>query len=308
MSEKWNTRLTVTPTKRPQKSRTSTRIKEIKNASEQSSTRSSVEQVSNSHETLRTSVSAVLSTIWGTTTNARNRIHDLSHYIESLQSRNASETLFIQSLWDLAILNYLQTHNGTMSMDECVQVRNALVASSALTRYVNHLGLSPIYALPSTTMAMQTLQMFLAAYYKDQLFASKQIRNELPIHSTQKESALYHLFLNYSPEAQALEAVQAFVCRLLDQTWAAFFGVNELSILEWKSLIQAEQQSDYVSLFVSQFRERFHTSPTWDYGMTKDAQYTCQLHHVDGALLAKGMGLTRSEAEQDAAKKAIPCI
>ena len=307
MSEKWNTRLTVTPTKRPQKSRTSKRIKEIKNASEQSSTPPSVEQVSNPHETLRTSVSAVLSTIWGTTTNARNRIHDLSHYVESLQSRQASETLFIQSLWDLSILGYLQTHNRSMSMDECVQVRNALSASSALTRYVNHLGLSSIYALPSTTMAMETLQLFLAAYYKDQLFASKQIHNELPIHSTQKESALYHLFLNYSPEAQALEAVQAFVCRLLDQTWTAFFGVNELSTLEWKSLIQ-EKQSDYVSLFVSQFRERFHTSPKWDYGMTKDAKYTCQLHHVDGALLAKGVGRTRSEAEQDAAQKAIPCI
>lgn len=306
MSEKWNTRLTVTPTKPPHKNRTSSRIKEIKKASEQGIIQPKV-QKSLCHDILRTSVNAALTTIWGTTTNVRNRIHDIHYYVESLQNVNTSETLFIQSLWDLTILNYLQKHMGSLSTDECVQVRNGLITISALTRYVNYLGLSQTYTLSSTSMSLQILQMFLTAYYKDQLFASKQIRNELPIHSTSKESALYHLFLNYSPEAQALEAVQTFVCRLLDQTWKVFFGVKQLSALEWKSLIKTEQ-SDHVSMFMSQFQKRFQTSPRWEYGITKDAQYICHLHHVDGALIAKGVGRTHFEAKQDAAQKAMFCI
>jgi dsRNA-specific ribonuclease len=306
-NEKWHTRLTVTTTKRPHKNRTSSRIKEIKNASKLGVVQPEVNHESLCHDTLRSSVNAALTTIWGTTTNVRNRIHNIDHYVESLQTKNASETLFIQSLWDLAILNYLQTQNGSLSRDECVQIRNALITNSALIRYVHYLELSQTYALPSTSMSLQTLQMFLIAYYKDQLYASKQIRNELPIHSTQKNSALYHLFLNYSPEAQALEAVQAFIGRLLDQTWTVFFGVNELSTLEWKSLIKGEQ-SDYVSVFTSQFQQRFQTQPKWEYGITKDAQYTCNLHHVDGALLAKGVGSTHFEAKQDAAQKAMSCI
>ena len=307
MSEKWDTRLTVTPTKRPNKNRTSRRVEEIKSASEQADVISTIETDSVSRDTLRTSVNRTLTTVWGTTTNVRNRIHDINHYVQSMQNLNSSETLYIQSLWDLAILGHLQRQNGSLSMDECVQIRNALITNSALTRYVNHLGLSHMYALPAPDMSLQSLQMFLTAYHRDQLFASKQIRNKLPIHSTQKESALYHLFLNYSPEAQAHEAVQAFVCRLLDQTWAVFFGVNQPSTLEWKSFIKAKQ-GDHVSLFMSKFQERFQTHPKWEYGITKDAQYTCHLHHVDGALLAKGSGRTRFEADQDAARKAMSCI
>jgi len=109
MSEKWNTRLTVTPTKRPHKNRTSSRIQDIKKASKQAG--AIVVHDSNSHDTLRAYVNAVLTKIWGTTTNVRNRIHDIHYYVESLQNVNTSETLFIQSLWDLAILHYIQKQN-----------------------------------------------------------------------------------------------------------------------------------------------------------------------------------------------------
>jgi dsRNA-specific ribonuclease len=163
------------------------------------------------------------------------------------------------------------------------------------------MGLARVCPAAAHDRSTAPFEAFVGAYYTDQHAAATGIRDALPITTTVPHSPLHSLFHTYSPEAQAVAAVDALVAAVLDRCWRRFFRVDAVTAVELRSLVHTAG-GDPKAALNARFHVRFHSAPVWEYGMTQTGQHTCTVRHLDGVVLGMGEGATREEAERWAAE------
>ena len=255
---------------------------------------------------LRTGVEAVLLDVWGTSsaTGVRAQVHTVEPYaaLAAPATTPTVRTLHARTLLQLATVRYLDVRSGgAFTAAEAAQVQAALLSESAVARYTETMGLARVCPAAAHDRSTAPFEAFVGAYYADQRAAAIGIRDALPIATTLPHSPLYDLFHTYSPEAQAVAAVDALVASVMDRCWRQFFRVDAVTAVELRSLVHTAG-GDPKAALNARFHVRFHSAPVWEYGMTQTGQHTCTVRHLDGVVLGIGEGATREEAERWAAE------
>ena len=255
---------------------------------------------------LRTCVEAVLQTAWSASsaTGVRTQVHTLAPYavLAAPASTPSVRTFHARTLLQLATLRYLDVRSGgAFTAAEATQVQAALLSESAVARYTETMGLARVCPSAAHDRSTAPFEAFVGAYYADQRAAATGIRDALPIATTLPHSPLHNLFHTYSPDAQAVAAVDALVAAVLDRCWCRFFRVDAVTAVELRSLVHTAG-GDPKAALNARFHVRFNSAPVWEYGMTQTGQHTCTVRHLDGVVLGIGEGATREEAERWAAE------
>lgn len=255
---------------------------------------------------LRTCVEAVLLDVWGTAsaTGVRTQVHSVAPYavLAAPASIPTVRALHARTLLQLATVRYQDVRSGgTFTAAEATQVQAALLSESAVARYTETMGLARVCPSAAHDRSTAPFEAFVGAYYADQRAAATGIRDALPIATTVPHSPLHDLFHTYSPEAQAVAAVDALVAAVLDRCWRRFFRVDTVTAVELRSLVHTAG-GDPKAALNARFHVRFNSAPVWEYGMTQTGQHTCTVRHLDGVVLGMGEGATREEAERWAAE------
>ena len=254
---------------------------------------------------LRDCVAAVLLDVWGESEiGVRTQVHAVAPYttLAAPAATPSVRTLHARTLLQLATVRYQDVRSGgTFTAAEATQVQAALLSESAVARYTETMGLARVCPAAAHDRSTAPFEAFVGAYYADQRAAATGIRDALPIATTLPHSPLHDLFHTYSPEAQAVAAVDALVAAVLDRCWRRFFRVDAVTAVELRSLVHTAG-GDPKAALNARFHVRFNSAPVWEYGMTQTGQHTCTVRHLDGVVLGMGEGATREEAERWAAE------
>ena len=177
--------------------------------------------------TLRTCVEAVLLDVWGKSEIVvRADVNTPESYLSltAPTSTPSVRTLHARTLLQLATVRYIDVRSGgAFTAAEATQVQAALLSESAVARSTETMGLARVCPAAAHDRSTAPFEAFVGAYYTDQHAAATGIRDALPISTTLPHSQLHDLFHTYSPEAQAVAAVNALVAAVMNRCWRQFF-------------------------------------------------------------------------------------
>ena len=227
------------------------------------------------------------------------RLHDSATMAKRINTQ--ASPAFGQALLQLASMEYVEERCGTLHPTERCRIQTALLSTSAIERYTQHLDLKT--RVPTS----EPLTIFLAALHNDQRQGAEVVQATLPISTTKPGSPLYTLFCQFSPQAQAYASVSAFVAATLDACWCSFWGVTEIGAEELRSLATTNG-GDHVKVLEQYFLKRYNARPLYTFGFSSECMHSCTVSHLDGTALASALGNTRECAQRQACEDAMASL